>query len=140
MKKLGVEHIISLSAVGSFKEELAPLDFVIVDQYVDKTKKSSEHTFFGDGVVAHVSFGHPVCEAVLDDLYQVANEVLQQSSLVNEFGRSPQAHRGGTYVNMEGPAFSTKAESLLHKSWGMDVIGMTNLGEARLAREAENIV
>ena len=127
MKKLGVEHILSLSAVGSLKEELVPLDFVIVNQYVDKTKRSLEHTFFGDGVVAHVSMAQPVCIEAIDRLYQVANEVLNNGK----------AHKGGTYINMEGPAFSTKAESILYKSWGVDVIGMTNLGEARLAREAE---
>ncbi|HEX4749760.1 MAG TPA: S-methyl-5'-thioadenosine phosphorylase [Bryobacteraceae bacterium] len=124
MKMLGVERILSLSAVGSLKEEHRPLDFVIPDQFVDRTRGRIS-TFFGRGIVAHVSFADPVCP--------------QLSALVhNSAGKlSINAKLGGTYVCMEGPAFSTRAESNLYRSWGMDVIGMTNLTEAKLAREAE---
>ena len=125
MKKLGVERIISLSACGSFKEELKPRDIVIVDQFVDRTNQARVSTFFGDGIVAHVAFGEPVCPELSLVLYDAAKKT------------GADVHKGGTYVNMEGPAFSTKAESLLYKSWGMDVIGMTNMPEARLSREAE---
>ena len=124
MKQLGVERIISVSAVGSLKEEHAPLDFVLPDQFYDRTKQRIS-TFFGDGVVAHIAFGDPICEhmsKVVFDACRVAG--------VN-------VKHGGTYVCMEGPQFSTKAESNLYRSWGMDVIGMTNLQEAKLAREAE---
>ena len=124
MKQLGVERIISLSAVGSLKEEHRPLDFVIPDQFIDRTRHRVD-TFFGDGLVAHVGLGHPICEEVA----KVAAEACKRAG-VN--GKS-----GGTYLNMEGPQFSTKAESNLYRSWGLDVIGMTNLTEARLAREAE---
>ncbi len=124
MKSLGVERIVSLSAVGSLKEEHRPLDFVIPDQFVDRTRGRIS-TFFGEGLVAHVSFADPVCP-------QLANtvEAACQAAGVN-------AKKGGTYICMEGPMFSTKAESNLYRSWGMDVIGMTNLQEAKLAREAE---
>ncbi|NQT47231.1 MAG: S-methyl-5'-thioadenosine phosphorylase [Candidatus Omnitrophica bacterium] len=125
MKSLGVEQIISISAVGSFKEELKPLDIVMVDQFVDRTNQARKTTFFGDGVVAHISFAEPVCSSLRNILYESAKSI----------GAS--VHPKGTYLNMEGPAFSTKAESLLYKGWGMDVIGMTNMAEARLAREAE---
>ena len=124
MKKLGVERILSLSAVGSLKEEHHPRDFVIPDQFVDRTRGRIS-TFFGDGLVAHVSFAHPVCPQ-LSDL--VAGACRQTGVTVKA---------GGTYLCMEGPAFSTVAESNLYRSWGMDVVGMTNLQEAKLAREAE---
>ena len=124
LKQLGVEWIISLSAVGSLKEEHKPLDFVIPDQFVDRTK-GRKSTFFGEGLVGHVSFGDPVCGALAKLLHHACAEAGVASKL------------GGTYICMEGPAFSTKAESNLYRSWGMDVIGMTNLQEAKLAREAE---
>ncbi len=124
MKKLGVERIISLSAVGSLKEEHRPLEFVIPDQFVDRTRGRAS-TFFGEGLVAHVSFAEPVCGEVAARVAESARSVGVAAKL------------GGTYLCMEGPAFSTKAESNLYRSWGMDVIGMTNLTEAKLAREAE---
>lgn len=127
MKSLGVEYLISASAVGSLQAEMKPLDMVIPDQFIDRTF-GRMGTFFGDGIVAHVAFGDPVClqlAKVLGD----AVESLQLEGVT--------LHRGGTYVCMEGPAFSTKAESNLHRSWGASVIGMTNLPEAKLAREAE---
>lgn len=124
MKKLGVEWIISLSAVGSLKEEHKPLDFVIPDQFVDRTR-GRVSTFFGDGLVAHIAFADPVCNLLAKLLHQACHEAGVPAKL------------GGTYLCMEGPAFSTKAESNLYRSWGMDVIGMTNLQEAKLAREAE---
>ncbi|HEY6252311.1 MAG TPA: S-methyl-5'-thioadenosine phosphorylase [Candidatus Angelobacter sp.] len=123
-KKLGVERVISVSAVGSLKEEHKPTDFVIPDQFIDRTYRRVS-TFFGDGLVAHVAFGDPICAevaAAIDDSCKESNVV---------------GKRGGTYVCMEGPQFSTKAESNLYRSWGADVIGMTNLQEAKLAREAE---
>ncbi len=123
-KMLGVERILSLSAVGSLKEEHKPLDFVIPDQFVDRTL-GRVSTFFGDGMVAHISFAHPIC----GHLAQTALEACHQTGV--------SAKLGGTYLCMEGPAFSTLAESKLYRSWGMDVIGMTNLQEAKLAREAE---
>ena len=123
-KSLGVERIISLSAVGSLKEEHRPLDFVIPDQFFDRTR-GRVSTFFGEGLVAHVSFADPICPE-LAQLVQAACATV-----------SVNAKRGGTYLCMEGPAFSTKAESNVYRSWGMDVIGMTNLQEAKLAREAE---
>jgi len=126
MKLLGVERILSASAVGSLQEKYAPLDMVIPDQFFDRTRaRARESTFFGDGIVAHIAFAHPVCKDVGD--------VLEQSCQVAEV----KTHRGGTYICMEGPAFSTVAESNVYRSWGMDVIGMTNLQEAKLAREAE---
>jgi 5'-methylthioadenosine phosphorylase len=124
MKSLGVERIISLSAVGSLKEEHRPQDFVIPDQFFDRTR-GRVATFFGDGLVAHISFADPVCPQVSETL----NAACAAAGVT--------AKRGGTYLCMEGPAFSTKAESNLYRSWGMDVIGMTNLQEAKLAREAE---
>jgi len=124
MKKLGVERIVSLSAVGSLKEEHKPLDFVIPDQFVDRTRGRIS-TFFGEGLVAHVSFADPVCP-------QLAGTV---SAACTAAGVN--SKKGGTYLCMEGPMFSTKAESNLYRAWGMDVIGMTNLQEAKLAREAE---
>ncbi len=123
-KKLGVERILSLSAVGSLKEEHRPMDFVIPDQFVDRTR-GRVSTFFGDGLVAHISFARPVCP----QLATLAAEACREANV--------SAKSGGTYLCMEGPAFSTLAESNLYRSWGMDVIGMTNLQEAKLAREAE---
>jgi 5'-methylthioadenosine phosphorylase len=126
MKLLGVERILSASAVGSLQEKYAPLDMVIPDQFFDRTRgRVSESTFFGEGIVAHIAFAHPVCSALGDAL-----EASCKGVKVN-------VHRGGTYICMEGPAFSTVAESNVYRSWGMDVIGMTNLQEAKLAREAE---
>jgi 5'-methylthioadenosine phosphorylase len=124
MKMLGVERILSLSAVGSLKEEHQPLDFVIPDQFVDRTR-GRVSTFFGEGLVAHISFAHPICA----QLAHVAHRAAKTAGVT--------AKLGGTYLCMEGPAFSTLAESNLYRSWGMDVIGMTNLQEAKLAREAE---
>lgn len=124
MKMLGVERIVSLSAVGSMKEEHAPLDFIVPDQFFDRTKGRAA-TFFGNGLVAHISFGDPVCPQMARAAHSAAGQVGINCKL------------GGTYLNMEGPAFSTRAESNVYRSWGMDVIGMTNLTEAKLAREAE---
>ena len=123
-KVLGVERIVSASAVGSLKQEYKPLDIVVPDQFFDRTKGRIS-TFFGRGIVAHVAFAHPLC----GELSAIAAESAAQVGAT--------VHRGGTYVNMEGPQFSTLAESKLYRSWGMDVIGMTNLQEAKLAREAE---
>ena len=124
MKTLGVERILSVSAVGSLKEELAPLDIVLPDQFVDRTRGRIS-TFFGSGLVAHISFAEPICPDLIRRVHQAA----QKAGIP--------AKKGGTYLCIEGPAFSTKAESNLYRSWGMDVIGMTNLQEAKLAREAE---
>jgi 5'-methylthioadenosine phosphorylase len=124
MKSLGVERIVSLSAVGSLKEEHRPLDFVIPDQFFDRTRGRAS-TFFGEGMVAHISFADPVCP----QLAEVVGQAARASGV--------SVKKGGTYLCMEGPAFSTKAESNVYRSWGMDVIGMTNLQEAKLAREAE---
>lgn len=132
MKMLGVDALLSISAVGSFREEMRPGDLILVDQFVDRTKRSADHTFFGDGIVAHVAFAHPTCTAMRQRLYDALLGLLGRS---NPHG--VRLHLGGTYLNMEGPAFSTVAESRLYQSWGMDVIGMTNLAEAKLAREAE---
>jgi len=124
MKMLGVEYILSASAVGSLQERYVPQHLVIPDQFFDRTK-GRVSTFFGNGLVAHVAFAHPVCRR----LGEVAYEACRTAGAT--------VHRGGTYVCMEGPQFSTLAESKLYRSWGMDVIGMTNLQEAKLAREAE---
>ncbi len=124
MKLLGVERILSVGAVGSLKEDIAPLDIVLPNQFVDRTKGRIS-TFFGSGLVAHISFADPVCPDLLEQVYRASHKAGVPSK------------KGGTYVCMEGPAFSTKAESNLYRSWGMDVIGMTNLQEAKLAREAE---
>ena len=123
-KTLGAEYILSASAVGSLKEQYKPLDLVIPDQFVDRTR-GRVSTFFGRGLVAHVGFAHPFCSILSDVAFRAA----QTSSAT--------VHKGGTYVCMEGPQFSTFAESNLYRSWGMDIIGMTNLQEAKLAREAE---
>ena len=124
LKKLGVERILSVSAVGSLKEEHKPTDFVIPDQFIDRTFNRVS-TFFGEGIVGHVAFGDPICATVA----KTAHEACATAGVVGKLG--------GTYVCMEGPQFSTKAESNLYRSWGADVIGMTNLQEAKLAREAE---
>lgn len=126
MKMLGVEYILSVSAVGSLQEQYAPTDMVIPDQFFDRTRaRAKESTFFGEGIVAHMTFAHPVCNELGDILESSCKEV------------GVNVHRGGSYVCMEGPAFSTKAESNVYRQWGMDIIGMTNLQEAKLAREAE---
>ena len=125
MKKLGVGRIISVTACGSLKGEYKPLDFVVPTQFIDRTNQARKQTFFDKGVVAHISFAHPVCEDLAKLVY------------VSAENKGVTAHYGATYVNMEGPQFSTLAESNLYRSWGMGIIGMTNMTEARLAREAE---
>jgi 5'-methylthioadenosine phosphorylase len=125
LKSLDVRWIISVSAVGSLQAKYKPCDIVLIDQFVDKTKKSLEHTFFGGGIVAHIAFADPICEE------------LRQIVLKSAKSLKARVHDGGSYVNMEGPAFSTGAESKTHHELGYSVIGMTNLGEARCAREAE---
>ena len=125
MKKLGVAWVISISAVGSLQAKYKPCDIVLPDQFVDHTKQPSAHTFFGRGIVAHVGFAHPVCEE------------LRQLVLKSARSLKARVHDGGTYVNMEGPAFSTRAESFSNRKLGYGVIGMTNLGEAKCCREAE---
>jgi len=124
LKVLGVERILSASAVGSLREELAPMDILLPDQFLDRTR-GRKSTFFGDGLAAHIAFGDPVCSELIDHVHASAGRA------------GVRTVKGGTYVCMEGPAFSTRAESNLYRSWGMDVIGMTNLQEAKLAREAE---
>ena len=127
MKLLGVEYILSVSAVGSLQAKYAPMDFVIPDQFFDRTRaRAEESTFFGNGIVAHITFAHPVCDE-LGDILEASCKTVSDLNV----------HRGGTYLCMEGPAFSTKAESNVYRQWGMDIIGMTNLQEAKLAREAE---
>jgi 5'-methylthioadenosine phosphorylase len=125
MKKLGVDWIISVSAVGSLQEKYKPCDIVLINQFFDRTKQSVAHTFFGRGIVAHVAFADPICEELRQLILKTARE------------EKAHVHDGGTYVCMEGPAFSTRAESLANHRAGYDVIGMTNLGEAKCAREAE---
>jgi len=125
MKKLGVDRIISVTACGSLREDLKPMDFVLPDQFVDRTNQARKMTFFENGIVAHISCADPVCGELRQVIYNTIKEL------------SIPVHMGGTYINMEGPAFSTRAESNLYRSWGMDIIGMTNMGEAKLAREAE---
>jgi len=125
LKKLGVSWVISVSAVGSLQLRYKPCDIVLPNQFVDRTKRSAEHTFFGRGIVAHVAFADPICEELRQLLLMACRKV------------GATVHDGGAYVNMEGPAFSTRAESLTHHRLGYDVIGMTNLGEAKCAREAE---
>jgi 5'-methylthioadenosine phosphorylase len=124
MKKLGVERIISVTACGSLREEMKPLDFVVVDQFVDRTNHARQMSFFDQGIVSHIVFSHPVCADLCAQIYS-AGKTLNLNM-----------HKSGTYINMEGPQFSTLAESRLYRSWGMDVIGMTNMAEARLCREA----
>lgn len=125
MKKLGVAWILSVSAVGSLQEKYRPCDIVLPDQFIDRTKQNLAHTFFGRGIVAHVAFADPICEELRVLLLESASALKSR------------VHNGGTYVNMEGPAFSTRAESIANHKAGFDVIGMTNLGEAKCAREAE---
>ena len=125
MKQLGVQWIISVSAVGSLQARYKPCDIVLPDQFLDRTKQSLNHTFFGRGIVAHIAFADPVCKE------------LRRLLLAEAKTRGVTVHDGGTYVNMEGPAFSTRAESISNHKAGFDVIGMTNLGEAKCAREAE---
>ena len=125
MKKLGVERIISVSAVGSMKEEIVPGHIVIPDQFFDQTKGLRKSTFFGEGVVGHVAFADPVCGDLARLVYDAAGEA------------GATVHKGGTYICIEGPNFSTRAESNIYRQWGVDIIGMTNIPEARLAREAE---
>ena len=125
MKQLGVSWIISASAVGSLQQEYSPCDIVLIDQFVDNTKQSAAHSFFGEGIVGHIPFAEPICEKLRQILLDASHSV------------AVKIHDRGTYVNMEGPAFSTRAESLRNQKLGFDVIGMTNLGEARCAREAE---
>jgi 5'-methylthioadenosine phosphorylase len=125
MKKLGVAWIISASAVGSLQAKYKPCDLVMIDQFLDRTKRDFEHTFFGRGIVGHIAFAEPIAEE------------LRQLLLKNARALKARVHDGGTYVNMEGPAFSTRAESQTNHKLGYDVIGMTNLGEAKCAREAE---
>jgi len=124
MRKLGVSKIVSVSAVGSMREDVSPGDFVMIDQFFDRTRHRPD-TFFGDGCVAHVGFADPICEELRQTVMKAGEEI------------DVTVHDGGTYLNMEGPQFSTRAESRIYRSWGVDVIGMTNLTEARLAREAE---
>lgn len=124
MKKLEVDRIISVTACGSLKEELKPLDFVVVDQFVDRTNHGREMTFFDKGIVSHIVFSHPICPQLSKDIYAAGKSL------------NLNIHKTGTYLNMEGPQFSTLAESNLYRSWDMDVIGMTNLSEAKLCREA----
>jgi 5'-methylthioadenosine phosphorylase len=127
MKLLGVEYILSVSAVGSLQAKYEPMDFVIPDQFFDRTRaRAEESTFFGEGIVGHITFSHPVCDE-LGDILEASCRTVDGLKV----------HRGGTYLCMEGPAFSTKAESNVYRQWGMDIIGMTNLQEAKLAREAE---
>ena len=125
LKALGVTRLITTSAVGSFRETLPPKHMVLVDQFVDRTKSGERHTFFGQGIIAHISFSKPTCPELRNYLYSVTR------------GITDGIQNGGTYLNIEGPAFSTRAESILYRSWGMDVIGMTSIAEAKLAREAE---
>lgn len=125
MKKLGVAWIVSVSAVGSLQAKYKPCDIVLPDQFLDRTKQSSAHTFFGKGIVGHIAFAEPICEELRQILSQTARQL------------NAQVHDRGTYVNMEGPAFSTRAESMTNHNLGYDVVGMTNLGEAKCAREAE---
>jgi 5'-methylthioadenosine phosphorylase len=124
LKRLGVTRVVSISAVGSMREEIAPGDFVLVDQFFDRTRHRAD-TFFGAGVVAHVLFADPICSDLRSVLRSAAGRL------------AVRVHDGGTYLNMEGPQFSTRAESRIYRQWGVDVIGMTNIQEARLAREAE---
>ena len=124
LKSLGVEHIIAIHSVGSFKQEIKPGDLVIPDQLIDRTQ-GRVNSFFGEGIVAHIPFAEPFCPVLSQILFNAAKEA------------GVSVHQGGTYLTMEGPAFSTKAESRLHRSWGADIVGMTALPEAKLAREAE---
>ena len=132
-KELGVERVIAISAVGSLREDLRPRDVCLPDQYFDRTKRSAEHTFFGHGLVAHVAFAEPVCPDLRQQLHAVTEGIISGDAGY----QGQRVQNGGTYVNMEGPAFSTKAESNYYRRFGFDVIGMTSLAEAKLCREAE---
>lgn len=125
MKALGVDRIVSVTACGSLREDLKPMDFVVVDQFVDRTNQARKMTFFENGIVAHVGLAHPVCRDLSGLVYRAGKDL------------GLRIHPGGTYINMEGPAFSTLAESKLYRNWGMDIIAMTNFAEVKLAREAE---
>jgi 5'-methylthioadenosine phosphorylase len=135
-KTLGVEYLLSASAVGSLKDQYRPLDMLVPDQFFDRTRGRAS-TFFGRGLVAHVGFAHPFCGPLSDIACQAAQAAGLGAAAAGASSSAPVVHKGGTYVCMEGPQFSTLAESQLYRSWGMDVIGMTNLQEAKLAREAE---
>jgi 5'-methylthioadenosine phosphorylase len=149
MKKLGVAWIISVSAVGSLQEKYKPCDIVLINQFFDRTKQSLAHTFFGRGIVAHIAFADPICEELRQIILKVGRDEFHESQISqisakkldgdsqSSSFRKITIHDGGTYVCMEGPAFSTRAESLANHRAGYDVIGMTNLGEAKCAREAE---
>jgi 5'-methylthioadenosine phosphorylase len=134
LKMLGASCLLSVSAVGSMKEDIAPGDIVVVDQFIDLTK-CRIGSFFADHAAAHVAFADPVCPCLARALFSAATRAVTSAASVA--GRRPRAHQGGTYVCIEGPQFSTRAESRLYRSWGVDVIGMTNMPEAKLAREAE---
>jgi len=133
MKVLGVDRIVSVSAVGSLKEDLHPRDIVLVDQYFDRTRRPAEHTFFGNGIVGHIPFSDPSCPELRALLAGAARRAVARTASASDV----QIHEWGTYVNMEGPAFSTRAESEVYRRLGFDVIGMTSLAEAKLSREAE---
>jgi 5'-methylthioadenosine phosphorylase len=130
MKKLGADAVLSISAVGSMRDDVHPGDLVVVDQFIDLTKRRRS-TYFDEGVAAHVAFANPVCPVLAGALFEVA------SAVAGKADTPPSVHRGGTYVCIEGPQFSTRAESLVYRSWNVDVVGMTNMPEAKLAREAE---
>jgi 5'-methylthioadenosine phosphorylase len=133
LKQAGVEAVIGISAVGSLREDIRPRDVLMPDQYFDRTRSTPKHTFFGNGVVGHIAFGDPVCPTLHGHLLEAARTTQQADP---EFADRT-VHAAGTYVNMEGPAFSTRAESKFYRSQGFDIIGMTSLAEAKLAREAE---
>ncbi len=133
MKQLGMDLVISVSAVGSLREDFRPRDVILPDQYYDRTKQSQAHTFFGGGMVAHIGFGEPTCAALREQIAQATQKILVQAEDVQD---KPSLHVGGTYVCMEGPAFSTRAESNIYRKLGCDLIGMTSLPEAKLCREA----
>ena len=132
-KKLGVDRVMSVSAVGSLREGIRPRDIILPDQYFDRTKGSLNHTFFGNGLVGHVSFGDPTCDDMRAVMARIASEAIRDLKLLDVV----RLHKSGTYVNMEGPAFSTRAESNTYRRLGFDIIGMTSLPEAKLCREAE---
>jgi 5'-methylthioadenosine phosphorylase len=131
LKKAGATHLLSISATGSMREGIAPGDLVVVDQFIDLTKRRRS-TFFDAGAAAHVAFAEPICASLAAALYGAAETAVGRIE-----GARPKLHRGGTYVCIEGPQFSTRAESMLYRSWGVDLVGMTNMPEAKLAREAE---
>ena len=136
LKMLGATHVLSVSAVGSMREEIAPGDLVVVDQFIDLTRRRAS-TYFDGQVAAHVSFSDPVCPIMSAAVYEAAVGAVSAAPPHADGGPASRAHRGGTYVCIEGPQFSTRAESLVYRSWGVHVIGMTNMPEAKLAREAE---